>query len=110
VTYRHAEARPEILITDPHKIAGLLDFVAKRNRDWRKPGHTFPVGEYTVSLERNNATVLVLWISPGWMGGREGGRGASDNRLRSLTSEDWTKLVELLEINSRHAEWIEPTK
>jgi hypothetical protein len=108
VVYRIQDDRPEILIddrreiliTDREQISDIVRFIKERNRDWRKPRYTFPSGEYTVSLKRNGETALVLWVSPGWIGGREGGQGASDNRLRNISSDEWDQLVELLQINA----------
>lgn len=98
VIYRHADKKPEIVLSDRRRIAALLAFVAQRNQNWRTPWDTFPSGEYTVILEAKGGKLLALWISPGWIGGRDFGQDSTGNRLRDISREDWATLTDLLGI------------
>ena len=85
------EQRPsDIAITDRHKIDRFVNFLNARNNNWRKPGGTFPSSQYTAAVLRNKETVLVLWLSPTWIG--------SDNRARSISAEEWVELARLLDL------------
>jgi len=89
-----------IEVTERDKIDRFIEYLRARNDNWRKPWDTFPVSRYTIVLQRGKETVVVLWVSPGWIGGREGNQGASDNRLKSISPEEWTSLMKLLGVSN----------
>jgi hypothetical protein len=91
----------ELVINDAKRIDRLLNFLSARNEGWKKPWYTFPTSQRTILLEKDKKLVLVLWVGPNWLGGREGGLGAGDNRLRSLTEKDLDQLLEILGITKR---------
>ena len=83
------EWRPtDIVITDRDQIDRFIDFVGTKNDNWRKPGGTYPSSQYTAAVQRKKETVLLLSLSPTWIG--------SDNRTRSVSAEEWAELVRLL--------------
>src|SRR5438094_983996 len=85
------QGRPDdakVVVRDAKRIGRLVDFVAARNTGWRKPWDTFPTPRYALVLEKGEDPVLVLWVGPGWLGGREVQGDVSDNRLRSLSEKD----------------------
>ncbi len=49
---------------------------------------------------REYELLLVLWV-PGNLAGRDGGQGASENRLCDLTDEDWKTLSKLIVLMNR---------
>jgi hypothetical protein len=87
-------------ITDPRVIQQLLAFLAARNDRWQKPFDTFPTPQWTIQLEGGEGPLLMLWLGAGWLGGREGGGTADDNRLRPLLQADRIELIRLLGMTS----------
>jgi hypothetical protein len=87
-------------ITDPRVIQQLLAFLAARNDRWQRPFDTFPTPQWSIRLEGREGLLLMLWLGAGWLGGREGGGTADDNRLRPLLQADRIELIRLLGLTS----------
>lgn len=88
----------ERVIEDRKAVERFVAFLRAHNDGWRKPWGTFPTSQYTVSLKRGEELLLVVWVGTNWIGGREGGGGASDNRLRSLSDRERAEVLEILGI------------
>jgi hypothetical protein len=88
-------------VTDPRVIQQFLAFLTARNDGWREPFDTFPTPQWTIRLEGREGPLLVLWLGPGWLGGREGAGSAADRRLRSLPQKDRTELITILGVTSQ---------
>ena len=86
----------EAVITDPRVIDEFVAFLKARNRHWSRPWGTFPTPEWTIRLIGRKDPVLVLWLGPNWLGGREGLAGAQANRLRSLSEKDRAEALRIL--------------
>jgi hypothetical protein len=87
---------PERALKDPETIGRFVAFLRAHNEGWSTPGDTFPSSYHTVSLQRGKDVLLVVWQGSGWIGGREGDGGASDNRLRALSGEEMTEFLQIL--------------
>lgn len=85
-----------ITITDRSSIDRFVAFVNERQDGWKRPWDTFPVPEYTVSLETGGTTLGFVWLSSSWIGGHGKGEGALENRLRELTPGEWRTLQGIL--------------
>jgi hypothetical protein len=97
------EDRTERRIVEREKIDRFVKFINERDSGWKKPWDTFPSGRYTVVAKQGRETVAVFWPSPGHIGGRAGGEGARDNRLRRLTDKEWDELKAILSLDGPQA-------
>jgi len=88
----------ERVIEDRKAVERFVAFLRAHNDGWQKPWDTFPSSQYTVSLKRGEELLLVVWVGTNWIGGREGGGGSSDNRLRSLSDRERAEVLEILGI------------
>jgi hypothetical protein len=88
-------------VTDPQVIQRLLAYLAARNDRWQRPFDTFPTPQWSIRLEGRGGPLLLLWLGPGWLAGREGGGTAADNRLRTLPQTDRTEIITILGVTSR---------
>jgi hypothetical protein len=70
--------------------------LAAHNDGWRTPAGTFPAPQWTIELAGEARTLLVLWLGPNWLGGREGSGSARDNRLRDLSTTARLALLDIL--------------
>ena len=70
--------------------------LAAHNDGWRTPAGTFPAPQWTIELAGETGTLLVLWLGPNWLGGREGSGSARDNRLRDLSTTARLALLDIL--------------
>jgi hypothetical protein len=103
IVSRQASAGEEKVatFTDSKKIGELLAFMRVRNDMWYTPWYTFPGPQYTIQLQNKKELIVVLWVGTGWLGGRQGDQGSSENRLRTLTDKDRTELLKLLGVGKR---------
>jgi hypothetical protein len=85
-------------VNDRRRVEWFLAFVRERGDGWHKPWDTFPTPQYTVVVERERKPVQVFWVAKNWIGGREWGEDASQNRLRRLSEDDWIAVLEKLGI------------
>jgi hypothetical protein len=69
-SHRMSEQKEQFL-KERTRIDAFMAFLGQRNRGWKFPRDTFPTREYTVTLEGEGIILLTLWISPGWIGGRD---------------------------------------
>ena len=74
----------------------VLTFLAARNDNWTKTPFTYPSPQWTIELRKDKELVLVVWLGPDWMGGREGNGSVDDCRLRTLSEKDQAELFEIL--------------
>jgi hypothetical protein len=88
----------EFVIEDAKTVERFLSFLRRHKDGWYKPWDTFPTPQYSVSLKRDDKLVMVVWVGTNWIGGREGGDGAADNRLRSLSDRERAEILEILRI------------
>lgn len=86
----------EVVVKDANRIKRVLSFLKERNSGWEKTWHTFPSPQWTIRLEKGETLLLVLWLGPNWMGGREGQGDSSDNRLRTFVKKDRDELFQIL--------------
>ncbi len=98
VTPNFGDVRDPVRITDRVKIEQFVEFVNSRDTGWKQPWDTFPLGQYTVLVERNGEPVAVFWPSADHIGGRGQAEDAASNRLHTLTNEDWQLLRRILDI------------
>jgi hypothetical protein len=84
------------LIADRASVERLLAFLAAHNDGWRRPTGTFPTPQWTIELVGERGVLLVLWLGPNWLGGREGAAPARDNRLRDLSAEARLTVLDIL--------------
>jgi len=86
------------VIQDARTIERFLQFLRAHNEGWRKPWDTFPIPQYTISIRRDDDVLLSVFLASGWIGGRERNEGASDNRLRSLSTTEQSELFQILNL------------
>jgi hypothetical protein len=91
----------QLTLTDSKDIGKVLAFIRTRNDGWITPWYTFPGPRYTIEFEYKKTLVVVLWVGPTWIGGRQGEQGSSANRLRSLPEKDLTELLQFLGVGKR---------
>jgi hypothetical protein len=84
------------VITDRESVERFLAFLTSHNDGWRIPAGTFPTPQWTIELAGEPGALLVLWLGPNWLGGREGSGTARDNRLRDLSAKARLTLLDIL--------------
>jgi hypothetical protein len=84
------------VITDRESIERFLAFLAAHNDGWRTPAGTFPTPQWTIELAGEAGLLLVLWVGPNWLGGREGSGSNREHRLRDLSAEARRALLDIL--------------
>lgn len=90
----------QVVVKGAKKIDALLAFLNQRNGGWRKTWDTFPTPQTTVRLMKGNDIALVIWLGPGWLGGRGVDASAAGNQMRDLSAKDRAELVEILGIEA----------
>lgn len=93
--------KAETTISDQKTITHFLEFVRSHNDGWREPWDTFPSPQYSLQIKRANELILVVWLGPNWMGGREGTADSSSNRLRNLSDQEQAELHRILGIQKK---------
>jgi hypothetical protein len=101
ITIREGSSTSQRTISEPNQIADVIDFFAKHNDGWYTRMDTFPTGRYAVTVYANDRALMVVWLGPDWIGGRDGNQGASDNRLRALSTDEKRRLETLLLIDGQ---------
>ena len=101
ITVRESSSTSQRTIREPNQIADVIDFFAKHNDGWYTRMDTFPTGRYAVTIYSNDRVLMVVWLGPDWIGGRDGNQGASDNRLRALSTDEKRRLERLLLIDGQ---------
>ena len=80
------------------EISLLLEFIQNHNSRWEQTAFTFPTPQCTVAFRSEQQWLLVLWVGPKWIGIRDEGEDATQNRLQSISDDALQELYSLLEL------------
>ena len=85
--------RDSVTITDASQIRRVVSLLEALNSDMSVPFDTFPLSTHTLAFTDSGGVNLVVYIGLNWIGGRNNGVEGSKNRLRSVTDEQRSELL-----------------
>ena len=91
-----AAYRDSVAVTDPARIKRIIEFLTTLNSNMVVPPGTFPTPSHTLEFKDVGGVNLVVYIGLNWVGGRNNVQGGSQNRLRNISNEQRTQLLQLV--------------
>lgn len=88
--------RDSATITDSAQIKRIIEFLSTLNSNMIVPLGTFPGPSHALEFKDTSGVNLVVYIGLNWVGGRNDVQGGDQNRLRNISEEQRTQLLQLV--------------
>ena len=93
----HSANKTLRVATEVGRISKIMEFTRGINNGWFTNANTFPGPKYTITFENGNNFLMVLWLGPGWMGGRDNTNNGKC--LRDISPSQTNELGDLLNVH-----------